>query len=168
MGKLVSQEELVQAVSREKRAGRRVVFTNGCFDLLHPGHVHLLCEARSYCDRPVVGLNSDTSVKRLKGPARPVQPETARSFVLAGLAFVDAVTLFDQDTPIELIEAIKPDILLKGADYNIDGVIGREIVQSYGGRVILVELVPDSSTTQIVDRLRAGAPPNASGLTTAN
>jgi D-beta-D-heptose 7-phosphate kinase/D-beta-D-heptose 1-phosphate adenosyltransferase len=103
-----------------------------------------------------VGLNGDASVKRLKGPTRPIQSETARSFVLAGLAFVDAVTLFDQDTPIELIAAIKPDILLKGADYRIDGVVGRDIVQSYGGRVILVELVPDSSTTLIIDRLRAG------------
>ena len=166
--KIHDPHSLERRVAAWRRDGLTIGFTNGCFDLLHPGHVHLLCEARSYCDRLVVGLNSDTSVKRLKGPARPVQPETARSFVLAGLAFVDAVTLFDQDTPIELIEAIKPDILLKGADYNIDGVIGREIVQSYGGRVILVELVPDSSTTQIVDRLRAGAPPNASGLTTAN
>lgn len=106
--------------------------------------------------------------KRLKGPSRPVQPETARSFVLAGLAFVDAVTLFDQDTPIELIGTIKPDILLKGADYNIDGVVGREIVQSYGGRIILVELVPDTSTTRIVDRLRAGPLPSPSDFATAN
>ncbi len=150
-----------------RREGLTIGFTNGCFDLLHPGHVHLLCEARSYCDRLVVGLNSDASVKRLKGPTRPIQPEAARCFVLAGLAFVDAVTLFDQDTPIELIAAIKPDILLKGADYSIDGVVGREIVQAYGGRVILVELVPESSTTRIVDRLRAGPLTTPSDLAAA-
>jgi D-beta-D-heptose 7-phosphate kinase/D-beta-D-heptose 1-phosphate adenosyltransferase len=137
--------------------GLTVGFTNGCFDLLHPGHVQLLCEARSHCDRLIVGLNSDSSVKRLKGPTRPVQPETARSIVLAGLAFVDAVVLFAEETPIELIRRIRPDILVKGADYRIDQVVGHEIVASYGGRVVLVNLIPDSSTTRIIDRLKADA-----------
>jgi len=144
-------------VERWKREGKTVGFTNGCFDLLHPGHVQLLCEARSHCDRLVVGLNSDASVKRLKGPTRPVQPEAARSIVLAGLAFVDAVVLFADDTPIELIARIKPDILVKGADYRIDQVVGHDIVESYGGRVVLVDLLPASSTTLIIDRLKAEA-----------
>jgi len=142
-------------VAAWRKEGLTVGFTNGCFDLLHPGHVQLLCEARSHCDRLVVGLNSDASVKRLKGPERPIQPETARLIVLAGLAFVDAVILFAQDTPLDLIETIRPDVLLKGADYSIDQVVGRDLVESYGGKVVLVELVPDSSTTLIVKRLKA-------------
>jgi D-beta-D-heptose 7-phosphate kinase / D-beta-D-heptose 1-phosphate adenosyltransferase len=137
--------------------GLTVGFTNGCFDLLHPGHVQLLCEARSHCDRLIVGLNSDSSVKRLKGPARPVQPEAARSIVLAGLAFVDAVVLFAEDTPIELIWRIRPDILVKGADYRLDQVVGHDVVASYGGKILLVNLIPDSSTTRIIDRLKADA-----------
>jgi D-beta-D-heptose 7-phosphate kinase / D-beta-D-heptose 1-phosphate adenosyltransferase len=137
--------------------GLTVGFTNGCFDLLHPGHVQLLCEARSHCDRLIVGLNSDSSVKRLKGPARPVQPEAARSIVLAGLAFVDAVVLFAEDTPIELIWRIRPDILVKGADYRLDQVVGHDVVASYGGKIVLVNLIPDSSTTRIIDRLKADA-----------
>jgi D-beta-D-heptose 7-phosphate kinase / D-beta-D-heptose 1-phosphate adenosyltransferase len=150
-------ETVEKCVAAWRREGLTVGFTNGCFDLLHPGHVQLLCEARSHCDRLVVGLNSDASVKRLKGPTRPVQPEAARSIVLAGLAFVDAVVLFADDTPIELIARIKPDILVKGADYRIDQVVGHDIVESYGGRVVLVDLLPASSTTLIIDRLKAEA-----------
>jgi D-beta-D-heptose 7-phosphate kinase / D-beta-D-heptose 1-phosphate adenosyltransferase len=144
-------------IAASRRDGLTIGFTNGCFDLLHPGHVHLLCEARSHCDRLVVGLNDDASVKRLKGVTRPVQPEAARSIVLAGLAFVDAVILFGEDTPLDLIGCIKPDVLVKGADYSIDKVVGRELVESYGGKVVLVELVPDTSTTHIVNRLKTGA-----------
>jgi D-beta-D-heptose 7-phosphate kinase / D-beta-D-heptose 1-phosphate adenosyltransferase len=147
---------LAKLVAAWRRDGLTVGFTNGCFDLLHPGHVQLLCEARSRCDRLVVGLNSDASVKRLKGPTRPIQPETARSIVIAGLAFVDAVILFAEDTPLEVISRIKPDVLVKGADYSIDQVVGRELVESYGGKVALVELVPDTSTTHIVNRLKGG------------
>jgi D-beta-D-heptose 7-phosphate kinase / D-beta-D-heptose 1-phosphate adenosyltransferase len=138
-----------------RRDGLTVGFTNGCFDLLHPGHVHLLCEARARCDKLVVGLNSDVSVRRLKGATRPVQGEAARTIVLAGLAFVDAVVVFADDTPLDLIARIRPEVLVKGADYRIDQVVGRELVESYGGRVALVELVPDSSTTRIIDRLQA-------------
>jgi D-beta-D-heptose 7-phosphate kinase/D-beta-D-heptose 1-phosphate adenosyltransferase len=145
------------AVAAWRREGLSVGFTNGCFDLLHPGHVQLLCESRSHCDRLIVGLNSDSSVKRLKGPTRPVQSEAARSIVLAGLAFVDAVVLFAEDTPLELIKRIRPDILVKGADYRIEQVVGHDIVASYGGRVVLVNLIPDSSTTRIIDRLKADA-----------
>jgi D-beta-D-heptose 7-phosphate kinase/D-beta-D-heptose 1-phosphate adenosyltransferase len=158
---------LEACVAAWRREGLTIGFTNGCFDLLHPGHVQLLCEARSYCDRLVVGLNSDSSVRRLKGPTRPIQPEAARSIVLAGLAFVDAVTFFSTDTPVELIERIKPDVLLKGADYSIEQVVGREIVTSYGGRVILVPLVPDCGTTRIVERLKSGGESSNSNLQAA-
>jgi len=146
-----------ECVAAWRREGLSVGFTNGCFDLLHPGHVQLLCEARSHCDLLIVGLNSDSSVKRLKGATRPVQPETARLIVLAGLAFVDAVVLFADDTPIELIRRIRPDILVKGADYQVDQVVGHDVVASYGGKVVLVNLIPDSSTTRIIDRLKADA-----------
>src|SRR5262245_27079501 len=156
-GKIKDMEAVEDCVATWRRDGLTVGFTNGCFDLLHPGHVQLLCEARSYCDRLVVGLNNDASVKRLKGASRPVQAEAARSIVLAGLAFVDAVVLFADDTPIDLIARIRPDVLVKGADYRIDEVVGREVVESYGGRVVLVDLLPDSSTTRIIDRLKADA-----------
>jgi D-beta-D-heptose 7-phosphate kinase / D-beta-D-heptose 1-phosphate adenosyltransferase len=153
-----------QSIAAWRSEGLTVGFTNGCFDLLHPGHVQLLCEARSHCDRLIVGLNSDSSVKRLKGPTRPVQSETARSIVLAGLAFVDAVVLFADDTPVELITRIRPDVLVKGADYRVDQVVGHDIVESYGGKVVLVNLIPDSSTTRIIDRLKADAAQATAGL----
>jgi D-beta-D-heptose 7-phosphate kinase / D-beta-D-heptose 1-phosphate adenosyltransferase len=151
---LVAMDDCITAWRAE---GLTVGFTNGCFDLLHPGHVQLLCEARSHCDRLIVGLNSDTSVKRLKGATRPVQSEAARSIVLAGLAFVDAVVLFAEDTPVDLIRRIRPEILVKGADYRLDQVVGHDVVASYGGKVVLVNLLPDSSTTRIIDRLKADA-----------
>jgi D-beta-D-heptose 7-phosphate kinase / D-beta-D-heptose 1-phosphate adenosyltransferase len=156
--KVHDRDTITDCIAAWRKEGLTVGFTNGCFDLLHPGHVQLLCEARSYCDRLVVGLNSDVSVKRLKGAERPIQPETARSIVLAGLAFVDAVILFGEDTPLDLLGIVKPDVLVKGADYSIDQVVGRELVESYGGKVVLVELVPDTSTTLIVKRLKTGAP----------
>ena len=162
--KIKDTEAVEDCVAAWRRDGLTIGFTNGCFDLIHPGHVQLLCEARSRCDRLIVGLNSDASVQRLKGATRPVQPEAARSIVLAGLAFVDAVVLFADDTPIELITRIRPDILVKGADYRIDQVVGRELVESYGGRVVLVELLPDSSTTLIIDRLKTGAVNAVSGF----
>jgi D-beta-D-heptose 7-phosphate kinase/D-beta-D-heptose 1-phosphate adenosyltransferase len=152
-------------VAAWRSEGLSIGFTNGCFDLLHPGHVQLLCEARSHCDRLIVGLNSDASVKRLKGPARPVQGEAARSIVLAGLAFVDAVVLFSEDTPLELITRIRPDVLVKGADYRLEQVVGHDVVAASGGKVVLVNLVPDSSTTHIIDRLKADA--QASGMAAA-
>jgi D-beta-D-heptose 7-phosphate kinase / D-beta-D-heptose 1-phosphate adenosyltransferase len=162
--KIKDTEAIEDCVAAWRRDGLTIGFTNGCFDLIHPGHVQLLCEARLRCDRLIVGLNSDASVKRLKGATRPVQPEAARSIVLAGLAFVDAVVLFADDTPIELITRIRPDILVKGADYRINQVVGHEFVESYGGRVVLVDLLPDSSTTLIIDRLKADAANAVSGL----
>lgn len=151
--KVMSLDEAVDAAARWRRKGLRVGFTNGCFDLLHPGHVSLLNQARAACDRLVVGLNADDSVRRLKGPTRPVQHEAARATVLASLAAVDAVVLFGEDTPIELIGAIRPDVLVKGADYTIDKVVGADIVQSYGGRVLLADLAAGFSTTATIARM---------------
>ena len=139
-------------VARWRRNGLKVGFTNGCFDLLHPGHVTLLGQARAACDRLVVGINSDESVKRLKGPDRPVQNQEARAAVLASLAAVDAVVIFDEDTPVELITQLKPDLLVKGADYRLDQVVGADIVKSYGGRVMLAPIVPGFSTTATIAR----------------
>jgi D-beta-D-heptose 7-phosphate kinase/D-beta-D-heptose 1-phosphate adenosyltransferase len=136
-----------------RRQGLRVGFTNGCFDLLHPGHVRLLTEARGACDRLVVGLNSDASVRRLKGEGRPVQGQEARAEVLAGLEAVDVVVIFDEDTPLELLKRVRPKVLVKGADYRVDQVVGRELVEVNGGEVVLVDLVPGYSTTRLVKRL---------------
>ena len=141
----------------EWRGRLRIGFTNGCFDLLHPGHVRLMTEARAACDRLVVGLNSDASVKRLKGKERPVQDQQARAEVLAALEAVDLVVIFEQDTPVDLIRRLKPTVLVKGADYRIDEVVGREIVEAHGGKVVLVDLVPGYSTTAIVQRSAANS-----------
>ncbi|MEM9178753.1 MAG: D-glycero-beta-D-manno-heptose 1-phosphate adenylyltransferase [Pseudomonadota bacterium] len=132
--------------------GLRVGFTNGCFDIVHPGHVKLLREARSRCDKLIVGLNTDSSVSRLKGPERPIQSEGARADVMAALESVDLVTLFDDDTPLELIKAVRPDIIFKGADYTVDQVVGGDFVQSYGGSVELIDLAPGQSTTRLIER----------------
>ena len=134
----------------------RIGFTNGCFDILHPGHVRLLTAARATCDRLIVGLNSDASVRRLKGEGRPVQSEHARSEVLAALEAVDLVVLFEEDTPIQLITQIRPDVLVKGADYTREQVVGHEVVEAYGGEVRLVDILPGFSTTSLVDRARGG------------
>jgi len=152
--KVVSRMKAVEQAERWRQRGYRVGFTNGCFDLLHPGHVHLLEQARSWCDRLVVGLNADESVRRLKGPTRPVQSEAARAAVLASLATVDLVTLFEEDTPEALIEALRPDVLVKGADYRVDQVVGGGMVQEWGGVVRLAELLPGNSTTATVARIR--------------
>jgi D-beta-D-heptose 7-phosphate kinase/D-beta-D-heptose 1-phosphate adenosyltransferase len=154
--KILTLPLALDAVARWRRQGLRVGFTNGCFDILHPGHVALLAQARRACDRLVVGLNSDASVKRLKGPSRPVQPEGARAEVLASLASVDLVVLFEEDTPMAVIEAIRPDVLVKGADYRIDQVVGADFVQSYGGTVLLADLVAGHSTTATIARMGKG------------
>lgn len=138
-----------------KDRGEKVGFTNGCFDLLHPGHVSLLASARSTCDRLVVGLNSDASVKRLKGENRPMQNEAARAAVLSSLETVDLVVIFDEDTPEALLHEIRPDVLVKGADYTIETVVGADLVQSYGGRVVLAEIVDGFSTTATIARMNA-------------
>jgi D-beta-D-heptose 7-phosphate kinase/D-beta-D-heptose 1-phosphate adenosyltransferase len=155
--KVVTREAATEQVERWRRKGWRTGFTNGCFDLLHPGHVHLLEQARGQCDRLVVGLNSDASVRRLKGSARPVQTEAARAAVLASLSAVDLVVVFDEDTPEELLRAIRPEMLVKGADYTVDTVVGADMVQGWGGKVWLAELLPGFSTTATVQKMsRAG------------
>lgn len=132
----------------------RLVFTNGVFDLLHPGHVDVLLGARRQGDALVVGLNSDASVKRLKGPERPVRTEAERSYVLAALGMVDRVVIFEQDTPLELILRLRPDVLVKGGDYTVGTIVGAPEVQSWGGRVAVIPLTPGQSTTSIIQRLR--------------
>jgi D-beta-D-heptose 7-phosphate kinase/D-beta-D-heptose 1-phosphate adenosyltransferase len=152
--KVVSRAQAVEQVERWRRRGWRVGFTNGCFDLLHPGHVHLLEQARSWCDRLVVGLNSDASVKRLKGDTRPIQGDAARAAVLASLASVDLVTVFEEDTPLELLRVLRPEVLVKGADYTVDKVVGAELVTEWNGQVRLAALLPGQSTTATVARIR--------------
>ena len=137
-----------------RKAGLRIGFTNGCFDLLHPGHIKLLAGARAACDRLVLGLNGDGSVTRLKGEGRPVQPVQARAEVLAALEAVDLVVVFDEDTPEKLIARVKPAILVKGSDYKREDVVGHAIVEALGGEVILIDLVPGQSTTSMVERSR--------------
>ena len=139
------------------RRGLKVGFANGCFDLIHPGHVRLLSEARGACDRLIVALNTDASVKRLKGPTRPLQNEMARATVMASMAPVDLVTLFDEDTPLEMIQALRPDVLVKGSDYTVDQVVGGDLVQGWGGKVVLVTLREGHSTTGTIRRMTAPA-----------
>jgi D-beta-D-heptose 7-phosphate kinase/D-beta-D-heptose 1-phosphate adenosyltransferase len=151
--KIKSLEVLVALIVAEKNRGKRVVFTNGCFDLLHAGHVKYLQKARKLGDLLVLGLNSDASVRRLKGPKRPLIDQDERAHLLAALDCVDYVVLFDEDTPLELITALKPHILVKGGDYSLEGVVGKDIVESYGGRVELVTFVDGKSTTNIIERI---------------
>jgi D-beta-D-heptose 7-phosphate kinase/D-beta-D-heptose 1-phosphate adenosyltransferase len=151
--KVVALETALERARRWRASNERIGFTNGCFDLIHPGHVALLAQARAASDRLIVGLNSDASVRRLKGAGRPIQNETARAIVLASLQPVDLVVVFDADTPIDLIRALKPDVLIKGADYLADEVVGGDFVQSYGGRVLLVDLVPGHSTSGTIAKL---------------
>ena len=147
---------LTDALDWRARQPGPIVFTNGAFDLVHPGHVELLEAARREGAALIVGLNSDASVRRLgKGADRPVTPEAARARVLAGLAAVDCVVLFDEDTPLELITRLQPDVLVKGADYSRDAIVGADLVESRGGRVVRVPLVHGYSTSSIVERLRA-------------
>jgi|SRR5580704_2887596 rfaE bifunctional protein nucleotidyltransferase chain/domain len=148
--KLYNREELIAARAGWKRAGRKVVLTNGCYDLLHPGHIRLLEQARSFGDVLILALNSDASVGRLKGPSRPLIPERERAEVAAGLEAVDAITIFEEDTPRELIAAVLPDILVKGADW-AHWIAGREEVEAAGGEVKALALEPGYSTTGIVE-----------------
>ena len=154
VGIFYSREELVRARSEWKAAGKKVVFTNGCYDLLHPGHIRLLERARSLGDILILALNSDDSVQRLKGPSRPLIPEGERVEVSLGVEAVDAVTLFDEDTPRELISAVLPDVLVKGADW-AHWIAGREEVEAAGGVVMPLSLEPGYSTTGIVETILA-------------
>ena len=157
MGIFYSRSDLIAARAEWKQAGQTVVFTNGCYDLLHPGHVRLLEQARSLGDILILALNSDASVRRLKGPSRPLIPEQDRAELAACLEAVDAVTLFDEDTPRELIAAVLPDVLVKGADWS-HFIAGREEVEAAGGRVMAQPLEPGYSTTGIVEQILSRQP----------
>ena len=150
-----TRAEIATYVRAARNEGRRVVFTNGVFDILHPGHIRYLQQARALGDLLVVGLNSDASVRRNKGPQRPLNDEAERGELLEALECVDAVVVFDEDTPAEIIKAVQPDILVKGADWAEDAIVGRETVESHGGQVLRVPLEQGYSTTEIIRRIRA-------------
>jgi D-glycero-beta-D-manno-heptose 1-phosphate adenylyltransferase len=152
--KILRVDEAKGQVADWQRSGQKIVFTNGCFDIVHLGHIDYLEKARALGDRLVLGLNTDASVSRLKGPARPVVDEHARARLMAALSFVDTVILFDEPTPKELIEALKPDILVKGDDYTVDTIVGADFVLSNGGEVKTISLVPGYSTTALIDKIK--------------
>ena len=158
----------MKVTAREKRDGRRVVFTNGCFDLLHPGHVRCLADARAQCDVLVVAVNSDHSVRGNKGPDRPLVPEQDRAEVIAALTSVDYVTIFDEPTPRELIARVLPSVLVKGADWALDQVAGREEVEAAGGRVVSIPLASGYSTTNLVKRIRNSSTPSSAASRDTN
>jgi rfaE bifunctional protein nucleotidyltransferase chain/domain len=153
--KILGQTELLRKVNQWRLMGRRIVFTNGCFDLLHRGHLTYLLQAAEAGNRLIIGLNDDASVQRLKGPSRPILDQETRSLALASLTFVDAVTLFSDDTPLDLIEAVQPDVLVKGGDYSADTVVGSAEVVARGGQVTIIPFIEGYSTTSIIEKIRA-------------
>jgi D-beta-D-heptose 7-phosphate kinase/D-beta-D-heptose 1-phosphate adenosyltransferase len=153
-GGALSRAEAVAQVEALRADGKRVVFTNGVYDLVHPGHVHYLQEARRLGDALIVGVNSDRSVRSNKGDDRPLTPETERAEIIAALECVDGVVLFDEDTPHEIIRSLQPDVLVKGADWAEDAIVGREIVEGRGGRVVRIAIEPGYSTSAIINRIR--------------
>jgi D-beta-D-heptose 7-phosphate kinase/D-beta-D-heptose 1-phosphate adenosyltransferase len=155
LNKVLSKTELQGRVGQWRASGQRIVFTNGCFDLLHPGHLSLLHFAKSLGDILVLAINSDAAVRRLKGPSRPVLSQHDRAAMLSALGCVDAVTIFDEDTPLETIRCVQPEVLVKGQDYRMDEIVGREVVEAAGGRVVLAPLLSDYSTTSLLARARA-------------
>lgn len=152
--KILTREQAVELAETWHSEGKRIVFTNGCFDILHLGHVDYLEKARQAGDKLMLGLNTDASVSRIKGPLRPVVSEYARARLMASLSFVDAVVLFDEPTPLELIQAVKPDVLVKGDDYAVTDIVGADFVQQNGGRVQTIPLVAGYSTTAIIGKIR--------------
>ncbi|MEK6815790.1 MAG: D-glycero-beta-D-manno-heptose 1-phosphate adenylyltransferase [Nitrospirota bacterium] len=155
MGRMVSREILRRECERIRREGKRIVFTNGCFDILHAGHVRYLARARSMGDVLVIGLNSDESVRGIKGALRPINPERERAEVLAAMASVDYVALFDEPDPAAIIREVQPDVLVKGGDWPVESIVGADQVQARGGTVVSVPFEVESSTTKIVDRILA-------------
>ena len=152
--RVLTLDEAILQFGREKRNGKRVVFTNGCFDLLHPGHIQSFQRARALGDILIVGVNGDASVRALKGPGRPVIPEKERAEILAALECVDAVIIFQEETPREVIARLLPDVLVKGGDWPADQIVGREEVEATGGRVVLAPVIPGYSTTAILRKIR--------------
>ena len=161
MGRVVSQDELILHVAEAKRNGKRVVFTNGCFDLLHPGHTRGFEAARELGDLLVVAINSDSTVRFLKGPDRPIISQAERAEILAALAAVDFVVIFDEVTPREIITRVLPDILVKGGDWGANAIVGREEVEAAGGRVVSIPLAPDYSTSALIEKIRSSASQSA-------
>lgn len=153
--KIYDRERLIRQCHIWRQASRKIVFTNGCFDILHHGHLDYLVKAADQGNVLIVGVNSDASVRGLKGPERPITHESDRAFQLASLLFVDAVCLFEEDTPLALIQALRPDVLVKGGDYTIDKIVGATDVQQAGGRVEIIPFVPGYSTTGLIDRIRS-------------
>lgn len=160
--RILTIEEAILQFGREKRNGRRVVFTNGCFDLLHPGHIQSFEQARALGDVLIVGVNGDASVRELKGPGRPILPEMERAEILAALECVDAVIIFQEPTPREVVARLLPDVLVKGGDWPADQIVGREEVEAAGGKVVLAPVVPGYSTTSILQKIRE-IPPSTRG-----
>ena len=154
---ILSRQQASTFAARVRTNGGRVVFTNGVFDLLHPGHVRYLSDARALGDALIVGVNSDRSVRANKGPARPITPEVERAELLASLRSVDAVTVFEEDTPHALITAVQPDVLVKGADWGPDNIVGRDVVEARGGAVVRIALAEGFSSTRLIDRVRGAA-----------
>ena len=152
--KILTREQAVQLADQWHTEGKRIVFTNGCFDLLHLGHVDYLEKARQFGDKLILGLNTDASVSRIKGPLRPVVNEYARARLMAALAFIDAVTLFDEPTPLELIQVLQPDVLVKGDDYAVTDIVGADFVLQNGGSVQTIPLVAGYSTTALIGKIR--------------
>lgn len=154
--KITSKEKLAKTIAAKRIYRHKIVFTNGCFDLLHPGHLRYLAQARDLGDFLIIGLNSDDSVSRLKGPNRPIQKEAVRAEMLAALHVVDAVVVFDEDTPFELINYLKPDILVKGGDYTPDTVVGADVVTANGGQVEIISFEEGYSTTDLIEKIKHG------------
>lgn len=152
--KILTRQQAVKQANQWRTEGQQLVFTNGCFDIVHLGHIDYLEKARNLGNRLILGLNTDASVSCIKGPNRPVVNEYARARLMAALAFVDMVTFFGEPTPLELIEAIRPDILVKGNDYTVDTIVGADFVLGRGGRVETIALVPGYSTTKLIDRIK--------------
>ncbi len=157
--KIKDLDTLIKTVSLQKKEGKKIVFTNGCYDLIHVGHIRCFQESKKLGDKLIVALNSDRSVRTLKGPNRPIIPEEERAEIVAAMESVDYVTIFDQDNPLEIIAAVKPDILVKGGDWSLDTIVGRDIVESYGGKVLPLPLVPGVSTTRIIESILSHASP---------
>ncbi|MCX8054747.1 MAG: D-glycero-beta-D-manno-heptose 1-phosphate adenylyltransferase [Ignavibacteria bacterium] len=153
---IIERKQISELCEQLRNEGKKLVFTNGCFDIIHAGHVYYLTEAKKLGDVLIVGLNTDDSVRRLKGHSRPINGEQDRAVVLNALKPVDYVVLFDEDTPIELIKQVRPDFLVKGADYERKNIVGADFVESYGGRVATIEFVEGKSTTNIINKMKTG------------
>lgn len=154
MRKFITNKEAIRWLDIKKGVGKKIIFTNGCFDIIHVGHIRYLKQAISYGDCLIVAINSDESIKKIKGNNRPIIPQNQRAEILSSLEFVTYVTIFDEPTPIKLIKQIKPDFLIKGSDWSSDKIVGKDFVESYGGKVIRIKLVEGISTTKIIEKIK--------------